>query len=100
DELRRLAEAFNQMARDLHAQRRDLERSNRLAAWADMARQGAHAGKNPLTPIQLSAEHLRRVFADRSEDFASTLQTCTDTILKQVRTLRGIGSGLSALARR
>jgi signal transduction histidine kinase len=97
DELRRLVEAFNQMARDLHAQRRDLERSNRLAAWADMARQVAHEVKNPLTPIQLSAEHLRRVFADRSEDFAQTLETCTDTILKQVRTLRGIVTEFSAV---
>jgi signal transduction histidine kinase len=99
DELRRLVEAFNQMARDLHGQRRDLERSNRLAAWADMARQVAHEVKNPLTPIQLSAEHLRRVFADRSEDFARTLETCTDTILQQVRNLRGIVTEFSAFAR-
>ena len=99
DELRRLVESFNQMARDLHRQRRDLERSNRLAAWAEMARQVAHEVKNPLTPIQLSAEHLRRVFADRSEDFAKTLETCTDTILKQVRNLRGIVTEFSAFAR-
>jgi signal transduction histidine kinase len=99
DELWRLVEAFNQMARDLHRQRRDLERSNRLAAWAEMARQVAHEVKNPLTPIQLSAEHLRRVFADRKEDFASTLETCTDTILAQVRTLRGIVTEFSAFAR-
>jgi nitrogen fixation/metabolism regulation signal transduction histidine kinase len=99
DELRRLVEAFNQMARDLQRQRRDLERSNRLAAWADMARQVAHEVKNPLTPIQLSAEHLRRVFADRSEDFARTLETCTDTILEQVRNLRGIVTEFSAFAR-
>ena len=99
DELRRLVEAFNQMGRDLHRQRRDLERSNRLAAWADMARQVAHEVKNPLTPIQLSAEHLKRVFADKSEDFARTLETCTDTILKQVRTLRGIVTEFSAFAR-
>src|SRR5438093_12574669 len=87
------------MARDLHRQRRDLERSNRLAAWAEMARQVAHEVKNPLTPIQLSAEHLRRVFADRGEDFARTLETCTDTILKQVRTLREIVTEFSAFAR-
>jgi nitrogen fixation/metabolism regulation signal transduction histidine kinase len=99
DELRRLVEAFNQMASDLIAQRRDLERSNRLAAWADMARQVAHEVKNPLTPIQLSAEHLRRVFADKSEDFARTLETCTDTILRQVRILRGIVTEFSAFAR-
>jgi nitrogen fixation/metabolism regulation signal transduction histidine kinase len=99
DELRRLVEAFNQMARDLHRQRRDLERSNRLAAWADMARQVAHEVKNPLTPIQLSAEHLRRVYADKSEDFGRTLEICTDTILQQVRNLRGIVTEFSAFAR-
>jgi signal transduction histidine kinase len=99
DELRRLVEAFNKMARDLDRQRRDLERSNRLAAWAEMARQVAHEVKNPLTPIQLSAEHLRRVWHDRSEDFAATLETCTQTILKQVRILRGMVTEFSAFAR-
>jgi signal transduction histidine kinase len=99
DELRALVESFNRMASDLDRQRRDLERSNRLAAWADMARQVAHEVKNPLTPIQLSAEHLRRVFADKSADFADTLETCTQTILKQVRILRGIVTEFSAFAR-
>jgi len=99
DELRRLVEAFNKMARDLDRQRRDLERSNRLAAWAEMARQVAHEVKNPLTPIQLSAEHLRRVWRDRSEDFSATLETCTQTILKQVRILRGMVTEFSAFAR-
>jgi signal transduction histidine kinase len=99
DELRKLVEAFNKMARDLDGQRRDLERSNRLAAWAEMARQVAHEVKNPLTPIQLSAEHLRRVWQDRSEDFSATLETCTQTILKQVRILRGMVTEFSAFAR-
>ena len=61
DELRRLVEDFNQMAADLKRQRSELERTQRLEAWADMARQVAHDIKNPLTPIQLSAEHARRV---------------------------------------
>ncbi len=65
DELRRLVEDFNQMADDLKRQRADLERTQRLEAWADMARQVAHDIKNPLTPIQLSAEHARRVNLDR-----------------------------------
>jgi signal transduction histidine kinase len=99
DELRALVEAFNRMAGDLDGQRRALERSNRLAAWAEMARQVAHEVKNPLTPIQLSAEHLRRVFGDPGVDFAATLETCTQTILKQVRTLRGIVTEFSAFAR-
>jgi two-component system nitrogen regulation sensor histidine kinase NtrY len=99
DELRALVEAFNRMAGDLDRQRSALERSNRLAAWAEMARQVAHEVKNPLTPIQLSAEHLRRVFGDPGVDFATTLETCTQTILKQVRTLRGIVTEFSAFAR-
>ncbi len=99
DELRTLVESFNQMAGDLDRQRRDLERSNRLATWADMARQVAHEVKNPLTPIQLSAEHLRRVWRDRRVDFEAALESCTTTILKQVRILRGIVTEFSAFAR-
>jgi signal transduction histidine kinase len=99
DELHDLVVSFNQMAGDLARQREDLERSNRLAAWAEMARQVAHEVKNPLTPIQLSAEHLRRVFRDRGPDFAATLEACTATILKQVRSLREIVTEFSAFAR-
>jgi two-component system nitrogen regulation sensor histidine kinase NtrY len=99
DELRELVDSFNQMAGDLQQQRADLERSNRLAAWAEMARQVAHEVKNPLTPIQLSAEHLRRVFGDPGVDFKATLQACTDTILKQVRSLRRIATEFSTFAR-
>jgi nitrogen fixation/metabolism regulation signal transduction histidine kinase len=99
DEFRTLVESFNQMAGDLDRQRRDLERTNRLAAWAEMAREVAHEVKNPLTPIQLSAEHLRRVYQDRDVDFAATLDSCTQTILRQVRTLRGIVTEFTAFAR-
>jgi signal transduction histidine kinase len=99
DELMRLVESFNKMAEDLERQRVDLERSNRLAAWAEMARQVAHEVKNPLTPIQLSAEHLRRVWRDPAVDFEKTLLTCTDTILKQVHNLREIATEFSSFAR-
>lgn len=99
DEIKDLVDSFNQMAGDLDRQRTDLERSNRLAAWAEMARQVAHEVKNPLTPIQLSTEHLQRVWRDGAPDFGATLATCTDTILRQVRTLRGIVTEFSAFAR-
>ena len=59
------------MAGELQRQRRELERTHRIEAWAEMARQVAHDIKNPLTPIQLrTAEHLRRVHADRGEPLA------------------------------
>jgi nitrogen fixation/metabolism regulation signal transduction histidine kinase len=99
DELQGLVDAFNQMAGDLSRQRTELERSNRLAAWAEMARQVAHEIKNPLTPIQLSAEHLRRVFRDPGGDFAAALDTCTASILRQVQILRDIATEFSAFAR-
>ncbi len=98
DELRRLVQDFNRMAADLKAQRQELERTQRLAAWADMARQVAHDIKNPLTPIQLSAEHLRRVHADRHAPLGHVFDECLDTILAQVRLLREIAGEFSNFA--
>ena len=98
DELRRLVDAFNQMADDLQRQRRELERTNRLAAWADMARQVAHDIKNPLTPIQLNAEHLRRVHVDQGRPLGGVIDECVSNILGQVRLLRQIASEFSSFA--
>ena len=98
DELRRLVEDFNRMASELQRQRAELEHTNRLEAWAEMARQVAHEIKNPLTPIQLNAEHLRRVHADRGEPLGPVLKDCVETILTQVRLLRQISSEFSNFA--
>ena len=98
DELRRLVDAFNQMAAELKTQQQQLERTHRLEAWAEMARQVAHEIKNPLTPIQLSAEHLRRVHADRGEPLSPVLEGCVDSILGQVRLLRQIAGEFSSFA--
>ncbi len=98
DELRRLVEDFNSMARDLQRQRDELERTHRLEAWAEMARQVAHEIKNPLTPIQLNAEHLRRVNADRGEPLSPMLDQSVATILAQVKLLRQIASEFSSFA--
>jgi signal transduction histidine kinase len=98
DELRRLVDAFNSMASELKAQRAQLERTHRLEAWAEMARQVAHEIKNPLTPIQLSAEHLRRVHADRGEPLGDVLEGCVSSILGQVKLLRQISAEFSSFA--
>jgi len=98
DELRRLVEDFNRMAADLQRQRTDLERTQRLEAWADMARQVAHDIKNPLTPIQLSAEHVQRVNLDRGRPLSPILDECVSAILSQVRLLRQISSEFSGFA--
>ena len=98
DELRRLVDAFNSMAAELKAQRVELERTHRLEAWAEMARQVAHEIKNPLTPIQLSAEHLRRVHVDKGKPLGDVLDGCISTILGQVRLLRRIAGEFSSFA--
>jgi len=98
DELRRLVDSFNSMAAELKAQRTQLERTHRLEAWAEMARQVAHEIKNPLTPIQLSAEHLRRVHQDRGEPMGEVLEGCVDSILSQVKLLRQISAEFSSFA--
>jgi nitrogen fixation/metabolism regulation signal transduction histidine kinase len=98
DELGRLVDDFNHMARDLEQQRTELERTNRLEAWAEMARQVAHEIKNPLTPIQLNAEHLRRVNTDRGAPLTPVLDQAVNTILAQVKLLRQIASEFSSFA--
>jgi signal transduction histidine kinase len=98
DELGRLVEDFNSMARELLRQQAALERTHKVEAWAEVARQVAHEIKNPLTPIQLNAEHLRRVHADRGEPLGPIVQECVATILAQVRLLRRIASEFSSFA--
>ncbi len=98
DELSRLIEDFNSMAATLSAQRAELARANQLEAWAEMARQVAHEIKNPLTPIQLAAEHLEHVHADRGRPLGATFDQCVATVLRQVRLLRQIASEFSNFA--
>jgi signal transduction histidine kinase len=98
DELRRLVDDFNRMAADLQRQRGELERTHRLEAWAEMARQVAHEIKNPLTPIQLSSEHLVRVNKDRGEPLTPVLEECVSAIMSQVKLLRQIAGEFSSFA--
>ena len=98
DELGRLVGDFNKMIEMLVAQRAELARTNQLRAWAEMSRQVAHEIKNPLTPIQLAAEHLQRVHDDASKPLGPVVEQCLTTILKQVSLLRRIASEFSTFA--
>jgi len=66
----------------------EILRSERLEAWGEMARQVAHEIKNPLTPIQLTAEHLRAVAERDDADLPEVVKSAVDNILRQVRMLR------------
>ena len=77
----------------------DVVRSNRLAAWAEMARIIAHEIKNPLTPIRLSVEHLREVWKRGSPDFSRVLEECVSNVLHQTDELRRSAAEFSDYAR-
>ncbi|HKV11101.1 MAG TPA: ATP-binding protein [Thermoanaerobaculia bacterium] len=70
-------------------------RGQRLLAWAEMARMIAHEIKNPLTPIRLSAEHMREVYQRDPDHFDRVFERCTTNILTQVDELRSIASDFS-----
>jgi nitrogen fixation/metabolism regulation signal transduction histidine kinase len=85
DEFADLARTFNRMTSELEAQRRELQINARTAAWADVARRVAHEIKNPLTPIQLSTERLRRRFLKFIPEADQAVYTqCIDTIIRHV----------------
>jgi signal transduction histidine kinase len=90
DEMKILMDGFNAMVRNLKQHQRDLAEMSQKAAWAEMARKVAHEIKNPLTPIQLSAEHLLRVYADRRGDFERALKESAAYIISEVENLRKI----------
>ncbi|MDX2028597.1 MAG: PAS domain-containing sensor histidine kinase [Alphaproteobacteria bacterium] len=77
----------------------DLLSAQRKAAWADVARRIAHEIKNPLTPIQLSAERLRRKYAGEIKTDPEVFQTCTDTIVRHVYDIGRMVDEFSAFAR-
>ncbi len=73
--------------------------AQRKAAWADVARRIAHEIKNPLTPIQLSAERLKRKYLSQITKDQDIFVSCTDTIVRQVGDLRHIVDEFSNFAR-
>ncbi|HSV23676.1 MAG TPA: PAS domain-containing sensor histidine kinase [Xanthobacteraceae bacterium] len=77
----------------------ELVTAQRTAAWADIARRIAHEIKNPLTPIQLSAERLRRKYGKSISEDRAVFEQCTDTIVRQVDDIRRMVDEFSRFAR-
>lgn len=77
----------------------ELQSAQRKAAWADVARRIAHEIKNPLTPIQLSAERLKRRFSREISSDPETFVQCADTIVRHVGDMRRMVDEFSAFAR-
>ena len=77
----------------------ELVSAQRTSAWADIARRIAHEIKNPLTPIQLSAERLRRKYGKSITEDPAVFQQCTDTIMRQVDDIKRMVDEFSQFAR-
>jgi two-component system nitrogen regulation sensor histidine kinase NtrY len=77
----------------------ELVSAQRTSAWGDVARRIAHEIKNPLTPIQLSAERIRRKFGKAITDDKAIFEQCTDTIIRQVDDIRRMVDEFSRFAR-
>ena len=77
----------------------ELQSAQRKAAWADVARRIAHEIKNPLTPIQLSAERLKRRFTKEIQSDPETFAQCADTIVRHVGDIGRMVDEFSAFAR-
>ncbi len=90
DEMKTLVNGFNEMVKSLKQHQQELADISKKVAWAEMARKVAHEIKNPLTPIQLSAEHLLRVYEERPEEFEEALKESTSYIVTEVDHLRRI----------
>jgi two-component system nitrogen regulation sensor histidine kinase NtrY len=76
-----------------------LQKAERAAAWREVARRMAHEIKNPLTPVQLSAQRLQRKYGDKLGEEGSVFKECTQTIIDQVEVLKNLVNEFSRYAR-
>jgi signal transduction histidine kinase len=91
--------AFNRMARELQTAQARAKRAERVAAWRDIARRIAHEIKNPLTPIRMSIETMRRTKERQHRDFDEIFDESTRTVLEEVERLERIVTEFSRFAR-
>jgi signal transduction histidine kinase len=99
DEMKTLIDGFNAMIKNLKRHEQEIAELSKKAAWAEMAQKIAHEIKNPLTPIQLSAEHLLRVYEDRREDFDRAIKESVSYIITEVDNLRKIAQEFLELSK-
>lgn len=99
DEVGSLVEVFNTMTAELAESRLRLQRAERIAAWREIARRVAHEIKNPLFPIQMSMETLRKGFRTKHPQLEEIVEESTRTVLEEVRALNQIVTEFSDFAR-
>jgi two-component system nitrogen regulation sensor histidine kinase NtrY len=99
DEVGAVASAFNFMMEDLRTSKERLVIAERIAAWQDIARRLAHEIKNPLTPIQMAMDTLRKSYKKQHPEFGEILDESTATVLEEADRLKRIVAEFSDFAR-
>jgi nitrogen fixation/metabolism regulation signal transduction histidine kinase len=99
DEVGAVAAAFNFMMEDLRTSKDRLVIAERIAAWQDIARRLAHEIKNPLTPIQMAMDTLRKTWKKQHPKFDEILEESTATVLEEADRLKHIVTEFSDFAR-
>ncbi|MGE0548970.1 MAG: PAS domain-containing sensor histidine kinase [Kofleriaceae bacterium] len=99
DEVGAVANAFNLMMEDLRTSKDRLVIAERIAAWQDIARRLAHEIKNPLTPIQMAMDTLRKTWIKQHPKFGEILEESTTTVLQEADRLKHIVAEFSDFAR-
>ncbi len=98
DEIGQLARAFNVMSEQLIEQRERVVQAERVAAWRELARRLAHELKNPLFPLQITVENLRRAREQTPDQFDEVFRESTSTLLFEIENLKAIIARFSEFA--
>jgi signal transduction histidine kinase len=99
DEVGAVAASFNQMMEDLRGAKERLVIAERIAAWQEIARRLAHEIKNPLTPIQMAIDTLRKTWKKKHPSFDEIFEESTSTVLEEAARLKRIVGEFSDFAR-
>jgi signal transduction histidine kinase len=99
DEIGTLVAEYNRMIDELSVSAEKLARSERESAWREMARQVAHEIKNPLTPMKLSVQHLRKSWKESLPDWEKRLDKFTSTMIEHIDNLSAIAGAFSDFAK-
>lgn len=99
DEIGSLINEYNWMIDELSKSADLLAKSERESAWREMAKQVAHEIKNPLTPMKLSVQYLKKSWDDKSPNWDEQLERFSNTIVQQIDTLSEIASAFSDFAK-
>ena len=99
DEIGLMVGEYNRMLKNLEASKTALARSEKESAWREMAQQVAHEIKNPLTPMKLTLQHLKRTLSGGSKEDGKLSEKPINSLLQQIDTLSDIATSFSSFAK-